>query len=176
MSAGHDLLPPAVGAGTAFPALPRDRQLFWRTDLDLLCFYDTANSRWVTAQPETIELINVSGTNPLTATTFLRAANPCAGNHAIVAEKVRMSTNVQLGTTSTNYFTMQLAYVDVSATTNVGSTVSTQNDTLGDWVSKSAGAGAVIPAAADEIALIATETGTCEAFVLATLVYRRIVT
>lgn len=160
-------------AGTAFPASPTTGDRFFRTDRGIEYYWD--GTRWLSTTSFRADVAIQDQLLPLTISTTIRASNPEASLYDMYVERVVVGYYPSAGTTASNYFTMQLAYVDVSTSTNVGSAISTQNATLSQWAHGAVSANVVVPSTADVFQLTCTETGTSTTWVVGAVIHYRLV-
>lgn len=120
-----------ISTGTSFPGSPSDNDLFYRTDLDMLFFYNSASTHWLSVNLYTLDLTNNAGTNTLSATdtAILRALNPFSGAHDIYGVQAVFAASMNttggwtlnltklVGATSTNIATQAITYPGTSAWT-----------------------------------------------------------
>lgn len=158
------------GAGVAFPLTPATGDLYWRTDLSLLCFYD--GSRWLTVQEYTYDLQPVSATIPTTAAVAI-GITPTRSDYQQVVTRVTFVTNVQTTNNGSNYWTV--AVQDDSLNT-IQSYV-TSADTAGTWTRNSYAPGVTVQTSDLYLRLAATtKTGSPGSlYVYAQVNYRLIV-
>lgn len=168
---GNPTITPSSGSSN--PGSPTTNDLFFRTDLGLWIYYD--GTRWLSAQLFTQDLRNADSLLPVTATLNLRAPHPFGGLYGVYVERASI-TSFPTAATAANYFTGQFIAVDGTSNTNLGSTISTQNDTINSWTTKGVSVGVVLSSAYDYFQLGLTETGTASSFILGALTYRLIIT
>jgi len=132
-----------LNAGTSFPGSPATSDLFFRTDRDLIYYYD--GTRWLTVTEYNVHLVIVDAlmgatTAPVVAGPIDQGANGCYATRLV-------AWTITGGTTSTNYvvYTLSSAVANNTLTT-VGSTFSTQSDTNGNTVAHNQTIGAVVDA------------------------------
>lgn len=96
-----------IDAGTSFPGSPSDRDLFHRTDLDLICFYDNANSRWLTQQeyPVTYSVRHLQATAQTASFEMGYGIQPFAGRYNFQFTRLDWGFLMSAGTyNSTNHW------------------------------------------------------------------------
>lgn len=106
------------GEGTFFPSTPSLNEKFYRTDLNLLCYYDGA--QWLTVQEYSAEMGMILLTFTIT-TGFIRAV--LRNDFTPFVTKVQCLTRVSSGTNNaTNYW-----QIDVQAQYTSGGVIVTEN-------------------------------------------------
>lgn len=105
MELGNDLLRQLSGAGMAFPTSPYADQLFYRSDLDLLCFYD--GTRWLTVNEYEVPFVN-QVVLPIAANTAVGYL-PAAVTYNRYIHAVRFLYQVLTTNNGSNYWTLSLA-------------------------------------------------------------------
>jgi hypothetical protein len=120
-----------VASGTAFPGSPADRDLFFRTDRDILYFWDNANSHWLSQELFISQLsgVNTSATLPFTAGS-LSAYGPAplgaVYDHWLI--DFCGTTIMTNGSVSSNYYSMSCS--------PSGAVISTATNTQNVWTHK----------------------------------------
>jgi hypothetical protein len=120
-----------VDSGTAFPIgspSPVDRALFYRTDRDILYFYDSANSRWLSVQRHLIQV----PTNPTAAANFsastvsiFQGSAPFVPSSTdFYVEKYIQAFHVTTTNDGTKYWNMLLRKVDSAGSATTIGTIS----------------------------------------------------
>lgn len=82
-----------LASGTAFPGAPADNDLFYRTDRDILYFYHSASTQWLSVHKHSLP-INVMQVNTVlnaTGTNFAGMANPWYDLYAVYVEDVALA-------------------------------------------------------------------------------------
>jgi hypothetical protein len=96
--------------GTSFPVSPADNDKFYRTDLNLLCFYN--GTRWLTVDKYILELrpFAVATNHNISATTqnLLSCYPFLAPDYDFWVEEFRATNNVQGTSNGTNFWTIAL--------------------------------------------------------------------
>jgi hypothetical protein len=118
--------------GTAFPTVPAPvaDDLFYRTDLNWLCFYD--GTEWMTVQEYTVTL----PTSTLSADGSGNSYVPVGDYYAVYITHVVFHTLVASTNDGSNYWTVLLRGAEI--TTAVQTTIwsfTTAADTVGVWKS-----------------------------------------
>ena len=156
-------------SGTSFPSSPATGIRFYRTDRNIEYFYD--GTRWLSTQ-----LFEMATTTPnqmaptVSADTNNDMGNPWAGKYAIYVEELVFTSRQTVGTTASNYFSAQI--FDTTTAATVGSAISAQNNTLGDYVAKRQAINAVVASTSHNLRVFYTLTGTATAILNAAVVYR----
>ena len=106
-----------ITSGTSFPGSPSDRDLFYRTDRDLLYFYDLANTRWLTV---TLYhgLMSIAQSLMPAATsgqTMLRAHIP--NDYDVLLIEWEGSVYVNTTNNGSNYWTLALSHRNAGSST-----------------------------------------------------------
>lgn len=159
------------GSGTAFPGSPSDGDRFFRTDRGIEYFYQASGARWLSAHLFTIGAAGVQ----LAATSTLFMPLPFIDTYDIYVETASLQTQLTSGTTSSNYFTFTFRKVDgVGTATDLGTTQSTQNDTLSNYAIRHQAINDVVDTTSGtkQFALNCTEVGASVVNVGASLAYR----
>lgn len=158
-------------SGTSFPGSPSDNDEFCRTDRHICYFYQASGTRWLSTQLFILPIDFQSNLNPQTVTIDMFTMNPWAGTYDVYVEKFLIST-FNTTTTATNYFTVQAKTFDAGTPTNLGSSISTQNNTINTFVVQSVTPNTVVSSGVEAFSFTATETGTASLFVTASIQYR----
>lgn len=169
-----------ITAGTAFPGSPSTNDLYFRTDLGLLCYY--TGSSWMTVQISSQTLVPDSAM-PLTATGQLRApvAQFTYSMYVLDWTSFVYPTTTQSGS---NYWALQLNSTLHGATTAtaLGSATDTKTDTANVFSQRGvSGVNATVAVSGgskqSELELVVTKNGTPTSIYIACQVrYRLIVT
>lgn len=158
-----------IGSGTSFPGSPATGDRFWRSDRNILYFYD--GTRWLSTQVFVYPIVSPSALMPFTTSQEYYAVNPHWGEYDIYALKGKVTSSNSL-TTAANYFTFQFRTWEGASASSLGSTVNGQNDTQSAFVNHDVTINAVVASTVEALSLQFTETGTASAFILAALQYR----
>lgn len=112
-----------VSSGTAFPSAPSDGDLFYRTDLGRIYFYDDANTRWLSVQQFVIPLGNSDFLNPRNANTtpLTRCTFPYCGVFSFLVERFQASVFCSATNNGSNFFTVALTKNTTTANTQIAS-------------------------------------------------------
>lgn len=161
-----------LDSGTSFPGSPATGVKFWRSDRAIEYFYD--GTRWLSTQLFTFGPFfpDTSAINPIISTQTRRAVNPWWGVYDIYVTTGTISSILTTGTTSANYFTGQFKKNDNTTATNIGGTLSTQNDTQNAHVGHSVTINEVISSGVEDFDITYTESGTASCYVTEILSYR----
>lgn len=119
--------------GTSFPGSPSTDDRFYRTDRDLVYFYD--GTRWLTVAEYTMPLVvRTAIGSGISATSTLANAPTRMSAGDMWIEDLRTVVFNSGTSDGSNYWTITLdKLTSANVATNVG-TVSTQNDTTSIWV------------------------------------------
>lgn len=107
-----------VPSGTSFPGSPADGDLYFRTDLDLLCRYRSSGTRWVTVQLMSSEIAMQPAVIPLSANNSFYGVLPNVSGD-LWLEKIETSTQISATNNGTNYWTF--ASSKIASGTSLGS-------------------------------------------------------
>ena len=121
-------------SGTSMPGSPTTGDRITRTDLQggLDFFYD--GTRWLSVNMYQSLSVMVNPTAALTATTAAWIYIMLDNDFDIWVERWHWNTNVASGTPSTQYWTAAFyKSTNTASITQIGSTLSTQSDTYGQW-------------------------------------------
>jgi len=163
--------------GTSFPASPALNDKFYRTDLNLLCFYD--GTRWLTAQEYALPSGLSEGANSFfnvsSAFTSWRAA--VRSDFELYLTRWAVTSRVQTTNDGSNYYTVNLDYQNAATTASLIASFSTNADAASTIVQHDQQIDAALDASAVNIIVVISKTGTPGAcHVIPALYYRLIVT
>jgi hypothetical protein len=158
--------------GTSFPGSPANNDKYFRTDRDLLYFYD--GTRWLTVHEYDVApgwydtAAALSGTNTL-------ARYVVRQDYGMYLTRWNIVTFQTNGTPASNFMTVAFTRLTgANAATDVAS-FATSSDTASNWVNHDQAINAVLDSSARSIRTVATETGTVTGFIAAqSLSYRLI--
>lgn len=100
-----DLFPTIGGKGVAFPSNPIVNDVFLRTDLGLLCFYD--GTRWLTVSEYTAAFSNFDNTSGVFTITSFGGLMP-APEYSVSITKFDIRSTVTSLNNGSNYWTINL--------------------------------------------------------------------
>jgi hypothetical protein len=169
-----------VDTGTSFPGTPAEDDLFYRTDLNLFCFYD--GTRWLTVNQYVIPLTNSSQFSTgktLSTASMMTGVAALAPTYDFWMETFYWSSQVITTNNGTNYWDVKLTkYTTTTQATIVTGSTGTAPDTAGDIVSHATTVGALLGSSADIFAVDITKVLSPGAFTLhgATVVGRPVIT
>ena len=164
--------------GTVNPGSPTLNQKFYRTDLNLLIYYD--GTRWLSVNRYERASDGNDYGDPLleaTATSGL-AVGRWAMHYSdgIYLERIEIMT-FSIAPSGSNKWSFQMSARTASnAATNIGSAVGTSADTDSTWIDHGQTINSVISSSTFQMQLAATRTGAGVTYCLARLVFRLIVT
>lgn len=161
-----------VDSGTSFPGSPSDRDLFFRSDRDLLYFYDLANTQWLTTTLY-IQTLSPDKAQPQ-STTFALRAPVMTADYDLWIEDFRAATFISAATPASNSFSLQPLKSDAGTNTNMGTAVNTTGNTQNQWARHKITVGASLGTGVEEVSLSCTNTGTPNGYVTAMYTYRLI--
>lgn len=123
--------------GTSFPGTPATGTKFYRTDRNLLYFYD--GTRWLTVNQYVATVGNPTPAYPASATNTLAGRMVFPGGVDVYIETLVVNLIIGATNNSTNYWEAEVVKYDNAATkTRIGaSTASTAADTANTRISKS---------------------------------------
>lgn len=162
-----------LDSGTAFPGSPASGDQFYRTDRNLLYYYD--GTRWLTtdlyiASPTPGD----AGATPYSATGThgYFAPDPTYGMYLVAFQ----GTTGVFGTNDgSNYWTLELHRRNAANTNTSITTYNTAADTASNWVSHNQAIGAVLDASAKLLLFVHTKTsGPANLYISSRLAYRLI--
>lgn len=160
--------------GTSFPVTPASGDKFYRTDLNLLCFYD--GTRWLTV---TLYETSVAGGDaiPISTSNFQSARFPVRSDFGIYLERWVAATYVATTNNGSNYWTNALQWNTQGNVSTTLASFNTSADTVANNMRHEATVNTVIDSTAVTLGVRVTKTGSPGAiYGLNTLVYRLIVT
>ncbi len=129
-----------VSAGTSFPGGPSTGDLFWRTDLKLLCTYD--GTRWVTVQEYAISAVGES-LQPMTVVGAISAL-PVDNTYDLYVTRILASLFINGTNNGSNYWTLTGNKVATNNSSTSLGTVNTSADAGSTWLPKTITVNAVV--------------------------------
>ena len=166
---------PKVSEGTAFPVGPADGAKFYRTDLDLLCFFNSIEQKWLSVQEYSLGI----GT-----ADFNAGATPGAGVAAArwpVRRDYGMflthwdTTTLVIGNNGSSYYTVTLQSRNAAnASSNIES-FNTASDTSLTWVDHAKEINATLDASAMQLQATISKTGSPGAYHGPSSLYYRLI-
>lgn len=175
--AGETWVASAVGggvgipSGASFPGSPATNDLFFRTDRGIVYFYD--GTRWLSVEIFTVNIAAQDKLLPTALANEMDSANPFWNEYDVYVLRVKL-TSFNSATTAANYFSVQFKAWDGATQTNLGSAISTQNDTQNAYVGHDAVVNSVISATYDAFTIACAPTGSPACYLSAALKYRAI--
>jgi hypothetical protein len=159
-------------SGTSFPGSPANNDIYYRTDRDLLYFYD--GTRWLTVQQFDLGIGWTEQSAALNATTTLHRW-PVRQDYSLWLERWSAVTFQSNATPGTNNMTVVLARVDSANAATTITSFQTNGDAQNTWVNHDQAIGAALAAGALHLRTVATEAGSVSGFNCAqSIVYRLI--
>jgi hypothetical protein len=161
-----------ISSGTSFPGSPSNNDIFYRTDRDLLYFYD--GTRWLTVNeydmgPGWVDTAAaLSGTNTL-------ARWPVRQDYGMYLTRWSAVTFQTNGTPGTNFMTVVLARLDAANAANTEGSFTTNADTASNWVNHDQALNVVLNSSARSIRSVATESGAVTGFICAETLHYRLI-
>lgn len=163
-----------VPSGTGFPGGPSDNDLFYRTDRDLLYFYD--GTRWLTVTLYDLPIpLTDAATLPISATSACRITAPHAAVYDLWIQDFQTAFQVVGGTALSASHKWVLTLVKSPAETTIG-TITIDSGSLNVWRdSGQIAIDALLGTTQFAIAVVATKTGTPGTlFFMPTITYRMV--
>lgn len=155
---------------TAFPASPNTNDLYYRTDLDMLCYYDGV--RWLTAHEYSADFMLFDSSPPFSAAGTTVYAWAPRLDYSLYITQARALTQVAATNNGSNYWTISL-YRDNTAIW----TFNTSADTAATLYNKTSAINAVHTPTTWMRYRIDSETGTAGNINMSgTLYYRLVIT
>lgn len=147
--------------GTSFPGSPATDDLYYRTDLDLLCFYD--GTRWLTVTLYEVPFGAGAGSIPFTATAGLGYL-PTNSTYDLWLVDWSMTTLVLTTNDGSNNWTIKLQKTNAANTaTDIDSfSTGTTPDTPTNWVLRQRSLGVLLGGSSTwkQLDLLGTKVGT----------------
>lgn len=159
--------------GTTFPGSPPTGQKFYRTDLQVLCYYD--GTRWLTAQEYEIGAGLSAGVGGITTTGDILWIGPVRSDYGLYLTRWVCTARVLSGNSGTSYWTGALSYQDSANLATTISSFATSADTSNTPVAHDVQINTVLNAAAKRLVISGTKTGTPGALVAASALYYRLI-
>lgn len=145
-----------IASGSSFPGSPSDKDLFLRTDHNLIFFYHASASKWLSVAEYCLSFGSVNASANGIAVS---AGVDFTFAGGVWCDRFFGRTYVDSTNNATNYWTAQLITRDVDiATTNVGSSFSTASDAAGKFIFHSVTVDAALASGAREVAINLTKT------------------
>lgn len=157
-----------VASGTSFPGSPANNDLFYRTDRDLLYFYD--GTRWLTVTLYTQTFGAWNGLTGVAGTDYYAPVNQDYDMWLVdLLASMEHTTSA-----SGNYFTATLYSKDGSTLSSAIAAVNGNGNANNTMTRERAAINAALATGADALLIIMSETGTATLFGSAMLTYRLI--
>lgn len=157
-----------VSSGTSFPGSPATDDLFYRTDRDLLYFYD--GTRWLTT---TLYQLHMGSWNGVTSATGQDVYAAISQDYDLWL--VDFFASMEHTTSATgNYFTITLYSKDGSTLSSAIAAVNGNGNTNNAQTREKTSINAALATGADVLLCTLTETGTATMFASAAVTYRLI--
>lgn len=162
-----------INSGTSFPVSPTDREIFYRTDRDILYFYDLANTRWLSVQlyREQIAMLPSSLTPVSTSGIAVGRLAPWHTTYDLWCEDFWFAAGISTTNNGSNYWTFALK----KYTPNLGASVTmasrnTSADTVGVTATAQVAIDALLtPGSYNFMQVEATKTGAPDVFSIAAM-------
>lgn len=164
----------AYAEGTSFPGSPSLNDKFYRTDLNLLCYYD--GTRWLTVQEYRAAADAIDAVVPIAANG--NTTRYCVdGVHGMYLTRADFTTLVNTTNTGSAYWTVTLNRVDAPGSATSVVSFNTSTNSPNTWVRHDQAINAVLDASALTLRVSAGKTGSPgSAYIIPALYYRLIVT
>lgn len=154
------------GKGVAFPTAPTVHEIYYRTDIDLFCYYD--GTRWLTVNEYETSPIVGPANQPFSAGQSI-GYWPKHSTYNRYITDLNVTFNVQTTNNGSNYWTIRLVRLDTGAA--LTSDISTAAASAGAWVSS--GLGLTLLTGAYPVGLNIVKNGAPgNIYVAATISYR----
>lgn len=156
-----------IASGTSNPGSPSNNDLFYRTDLDRIIFYD--GTRWlctcvhqlVIQMKDAVAYTGISGTTD----PIGRVLVPYKGTFGLYMERWEFVSIVVTTNDGTKFWSLRLYWVNAAGSaTNLATGVTTASDTATTHAWHSESLGAVLDSTAVYVAVSATKTSTAGNF------------
>jgi hypothetical protein len=144
--------------GTTFPGSPSTNDKFYRTDLNLLCYYD--GTRWLTVQ--VFETAAIPGTSlmPYSATRLANLRFALRQDFGIYMTRFNCQTFVSGTSNGSNYWTVAFEWANAAnSATSIVSFI-TASDTASNWTNHDQVIGSVLNSSARNMQVSVTKTGS----------------
>lgn len=169
-------LMPRYPEGSSFPGSPANNDKFYRTDLNLLCYYNSTLGVWLTVTQYRIQL-GGGDAIPIATTNLQSARFPVSADLQMYIEKWLSVAYVSSPNSGSAYWSATLEWNTVA---NVGTTIASYNtsaDTVTNNVRREISVNLILSASAITIGVRHAKTGSPGSlYALNTLIYRLIVT
>lgn len=163
-----------LASGTAFPGSPTADDLFYRTDRNLIYFYD--GTRWLTINEYDMGIGGINTAGALAATGTV-SRYPVRQDYGIFLVRWAVVTFVATTNTGSAFWTPALERrTAANASTTIASfSTGTGPDTVDNWVNHDQTINAVLDSSARQLQVFSTKTSTPGTLiVVGTVVYRLI--
>ena len=174
-------LMPRFPEGSSFPGSPANNDKFYRTDLNLLCYYNSSLGVWLTAQEYQFDSTTQSGI-PITANGNVSwiappiIAGSIAGAYLTRWDAAARITSANSGNTATHYWICSLTRTTGAGVTTTIASFTTAGDAVASYTPRSIAINAVLDSTAMTLNTAGTKNGTPgNLYLYGTLHYRLIV-
>ena len=169
------------GEGTSFPTTPYDGQKWYRSDLNLLCFYKASAAKWLTVNEYVIPATIHAALAPVSATDTTGGpwvAAVDSSQAGVWVERVMVQTYVSTTNNGSNNWTVQAQSFTLGGTGhNLGASFSTSADTANVWKKHAVTVGAQMTAGDEQFRFSFTKVSAPgNLYIQSAFVYRLIVT
>ena len=162
-----------IDSGTSFPGTPSNNDIFYRTDRDLLYFYD--GTRWLTANLYDLPIPPTDAALPFSATSACRVTSPHAAVYDLWLEDFQSAFHVVAGTALSASHKWVITLVKSPAESTIA-TITIDSGSLNAWRdSGQIAIDALLGTTQFALSAVATKTGTPgNLFTMPTLTYRMV--
>jgi len=130
-----------IASGTSFPGSPASNDIYYRTDRDILYFYD--GTRWMTVSEYTLPMFDVILQNGIAANTEI-ARGGFDGTYDAYVTSVEFDSQVITTNDGSKFWTLKVSkYTPTSVETSLASQA-TSGDTVNNWVYHTVAVNAVV--------------------------------
>lgn len=147
-----------ISSGTSFPGSPSNNDLFYRTDRDLLYFYN--GSIWLTVNKYIAPFPYAEQLPSWSTSPVVIGRISAVNGHTMYLETVDITAFVSTTNTGSAYWTIDLLRVDSANTATSIASVNTSADAASTWIQKQISVNAELASGALHLRLSATKTGS----------------
>lgn len=163
-----------ITSAASFPGSPADNDLCYRTDRDILYFYQSSGTRWLSVHEETEAPGWFDTAAPLSGTNTL-ARWPIRQDYSLYLVRWNVVTFQTNGTPASNNMTVVLSRLDAANAANTVASFVNNGDTASNWVSHDQAINAPLTAGTISLRAVATEAGTVTNFICAESITYRLI-
>lgn len=160
--------------GASNPGSPALNDKFYRTDLNLLIYYD--GTRWLTVQEYALPMGGgMDHTGNTTATPNTQARWPVRSDYGVYLTRWAASTLIVTTNTGSAFWTVALRWTNAANTQTTLVSFNTSADAPTNWIHHDQAINAVLDAAAVQIQTVATKTGAPGAIYCTSQLFGRLI-